>query len=153
MTAFLRIRPVGVAPAVGARFGFFNAPIETRLQRLATSYVADETFSGEVRLRADVIENDSSYVLRLDVPGVTKENINITVEDKRVSVEVNAVAQTPADGEKALLIERATAAATRTFQLPTSVNSVDATATHEHGVLTLTLPKAHATQQRRITVN
>jgi HSP20 family protein len=151
MTGLIRFSPIGARALHGAPLGLFNGDLDRAFDSL-TSQLWGGDSAGEFGLRADVAETENAYVLRFDVPGVAKENINVTVEDKTVKVEVNFVANV-IEGEKALRNERATGSATRTFRLPVSVNSDAASATHELGVLTLTLPKASAALQKRIAIN
>jgi HSP20 family protein len=151
MTGLIRFSPLTARAYNAAPLSIFNGDVDRAFEALTSQFFANEN-AGESALRADVSETENAYVLRFDVPGVAKENINVTVEDKTVKVEVNYVA-TVIEGEKALRIERATSNASRTFRLPTSVNSDAASATHEHGVLTLTLPKASVALQKRIAIN
>jgi HSP20 family protein len=151
MTGLIRFSPL-TSRAYGATpIDLFNGDFNRAFDALASQFFVGEN-TGDSTLRADVSETDSAYVLRFDVPGVAKENISVTVEDKTVKVDVNYVA-TLVEGEKALRTERATGSASRTFRLPVSVNSDAATASHELGVLTLTLPKTSAAQQKRIAIN
>jgi HSP20 family protein len=149
MTGLIRFSPLRTSH--GAPLGLFNGDFDRAIDSLTSQFFGGDN-AGEIGLRADVAETESAYVLRFDVPGVAKENINVTVEDKTVKVQVNFVANV-VEGEKALRNERATGSATRTFRLPVSVNSEAANATHELGVLTLTLPKASAALQKRIAIN
>lgn len=151
MTGLIRFSPLTARAYGAAPINLFNGDFDRAFDALASQFFVGEN-TGDYTLRADVSETDSAYVLRFDVPGVAKENINVTVEDKTVKVDVNYVA-TLVEGEKALRTERATGSASRTFRLPVSVNSDAASASHEHGVLTLTLPKTSAAQQKRIAIN
>lgn len=151
MTGLIRFSPLTARTCGAAPINLFNGELDRAFDALATQFFASEN-AGDYTLRTDVSETDSAYVLRFDVPGVAKENINITVEDKTVKVEVSYVANV-VEGEKALRTERGTGNASRTFHLPVPVNSDAASASHEHGVLTLTLPKASAAQQKRIAIN
>lgn len=151
MTGLIRFSPLAARAYNAAPLNFFNGDVDRALDALTSQFFTSENV-GELGLRADVSETESAYVLRFDVPGVSKESINVTVEDKTVKVEVNYGA-TVVEGEKALRTERPTGNVARTFRLPVSVNSDAASATHEHGVLTLTLPKASATLQKRIAIN
>jgi HSP20 family protein len=52
-----------------------------------------------------------------------------------------------------VLSERTNGSATRAFRLPQAVDAEAATARHEHGVLTLTLPKKNVAAQKRLAIN
>ena len=102
----------------------------------------------------DVAETDAAYVVTLDMPGVAKEDVQVSVEGRRLTVQANvrtAVEATPA-GE-VLYSERSSARYARTVQLPKAVDQAQAVAKLDHGVLVLTLPKPAAAQSARIVVN
>ena len=115
----------------------------------------------------DVSESDTHYTVVLDMPGVTREQLKVSVEGRRVSAETvaapvaaapaelvateatAAVAQTPKPATRMLYRERSEARYARTVSLPTEVDQTTSQAKLENGVLTLTLAKkvvAGATQ-------
>jgi len=101
----------------------------------------------------DVSESDSGYVVTLDVPGVTREDVKVSIDGRRVSVVAEArVAETPKAGERVILRERAGASFARSFTLPSEIDQASSQARLDNGVLTLTLAKrSPATTQ--LTVN
>jgi HSP20 family protein len=152
MTGLIRFSPLA------ARSFAFGPTLNTDLDRAFgdLNAIASQVFGGaatnDLALRADVAETENAYVVRFDVPGVAKDNINVTVEDKLVKIEVN-FASTEVEGEKALRSERVNGEASRTFRFPVALDSDAASATHELGVLTLTLPKKVVAAQKRLTIN
>ena len=103
--------------------------------------------------RMNVVESDSAYRVEAELPGVTREEIKISVDKKRVSIEAeSAVASEAADGEKALLTERAVRKYARVFSLAGEVDDAAAVAKFENGVLSLTLPKKAVDQPKQISV-
>ena len=103
--------------------------------------------------RMNVVESDSAYRVEAELPGVTREEIKISVDKKRVSIEAeSAVASEAADGEKALLTERTVRKYARVFSLAGEVDDAAAVAKFENGVLSLTLPKKAVDQPKQITV-
>lgn len=101
----------------------------------------------------DVTESDTAYCVRLDMPGVAKEAVKITVDGRHVSIEAEPVKAEEKEGERVLHRERSTAHFTRTFSLPQEISESDSNARMEHGVLTLTLAKRVAKGGARLTVN
>jgi len=108
----------------------------------------------------DVSDNDADYVAVLDMPGVAKEDVKITVDGRRITVQAErgAAAGTGAgagtdDGKRLIHRERAAPAYARSFVLPADVEQATTQARLEHGVLTLTLPKLQARSAAHITVN
>jgi len=101
----------------------------------------------------DVLESDAAYTLRFDVPGVAREQLEITVEGRRVSLGTSAPPQAEApEGERVLYRERAAARYARTVSLPAEVDAATSQARFDNGVLTLTLAKKVPTGKRKISV-
>ena len=111
----------------------------------------------------DVSETDTTYIVAFDVPGVGREQLKVSVEGRRVSIETvgaakpaeaEAVVDAPkADAPRALYRERSAARYARTVSLPTEVDAAASQAKFENGVLTLTLPKKFATGATQLSVN
>ena len=108
----------------------------------------------------DVSETDTHYIVALDVPGFSRDQLKVSVEGRRVSVETVAVvksddtaAETTDAGAnnapRVLYRERSNVRYARTVSLPAEVDQTASQAKFENGVLTLTLAKkvpAGATQ-------
>ncbi len=162
MTGFIRFNgnPNVRWNPVALHGGRHASDVNRALETLAT-----QVFGGAARaentaldLRADVRETAAAYILQLDVPGVAKEDITVDVDEKTVRIEATfkRASTEPVEGEiaaTAVLTERVNGAASRNFRLPQAVDAELATAHHEHGVLTLTLPKKNATTQKRLAIN
>lgn len=102
----------------------------------------------------DVAETERSYVVQLDMPGVVKDDVKVSVEGRRVTVQAEAVR--PADkkdGEQLVYRERAAPSYARSFTLPLELDPTETTARLEQGVLTLMLPKRDARSAAKIVVN
>ena len=91
----------------------------------------------------------------LDLPGVAKEDVQISVEGRRVNVQAQAKrAEDKNDAHRrALYRERRVQSLSRSFALPVELNPADASAKLENGVLTLVVPKAAPRTVARIAVN
>lgn len=110
--------------------------------------------SGAVRARFDVIERGNVYAAVVDLPGVKKEDIQIEVHGKRVSI--SAVAKTlreTKEGERVLVAERHEGEFQRRFELPVEIAEDKVEAVYADGVLTVTLPKKEAAQAKRVDVH
>jgi len=105
----------------------------------------------------DVAETDTTYVVTLDVPGVTRDQLKVTIEGRRLHVETpvsdtdTAATETPA--ERVLYRERGPARYERTIVLPAEVDQATSQAKVENGVLTLTLAKKVPTGALQISVS
>jgi HSP20 family protein len=102
----------------------------------------------------DVAETDRGYTVTLDLPGVAKEDVRVSIDGRRVTVQAHTQrSEERKDGERVLYRERAQASYARTFTLPLEIDQSEAGAKLEHGVLTLTLPKRSARGGSQITVS
>src|SRR5579862_6101819 len=116
-------------------------------------FFAQPADSAPVRRPAiDVSESDAGYVVTLDVPGVTREDVKVSIDGRRVSIvaeapvpEAAAEAQADVEAvkspERVVVRERAVASFARSFTLPSEVDQAQSQARLENGVLTLTLTK------------
>jgi len=106
------------------------------------------------RARMDVVDKGDTYEVKVDMPGVKKEDINVTVEGARVSVSAETkMEKEEKDGDKVLHTERFAASYARTFELPVDVTEAGAQARYEDGVLTLTLQKRAPQSSKRLEVH
>ena len=105
----------------------------------------------------DVSETDAGYSVAFEVPGVTREQLKVSVEGRRVSVDTIDVAtaadQPKTDAPRVLYRERSTARYARTVSLPAEVDQASSSAKFENGVLTLTLAKKVPTGATQISVS
>jgi HSP20 family protein len=107
----------------------------------------------QVRIKMDVKEDDKVYVVHAEVPGVRKEDIQVSIDGNQVSIsaEVKREKQDK-QGDKVLRSERYYGKAYRAFSLAQDVDQEGAQAKYENGVLELTLPKRATAVQKRLTV-
>lgn len=95
-------------------------------------------------MRTDVYEKGDNYVLKVDLPGYKKEEINVDYSDGYLNVvATHDAAEDAKDGDGNLIrSERAFGACARSFYIGEGPKKEDVAATYEHGVLTITVPKA-----------
>ena len=105
------------------------------------------------QIKVDVKETDGGYTVHAEVPGVPKEDIQVSIEGNVVSLraEVRQHDQ-KAEGEKVLRSERYFGSVARSFQLPVDVDAAQAKAKYDNGVLTLTLPKKQGGSAQRLSI-
>jgi HSP20 family protein len=105
------------------------------------------------QIRVDVHEDDASYTVKADIPGVKKEDIDVRVDGNVVtlSAAVKREHEEKKDG-RVLRRERHVGYASRSFTLASDVEEGQADAKYADGVLTLKLPKKARSSSRRLTV-
>jgi HSP20 family protein len=101
---------------------------------------------------ADVIERDDEIVITAELPGVTDEDVEITVHDGVLRIAGARELSEVVDEERYHRIERSYGGFERTFALPPGADPDAITAGIAYGVLKVTIPKPTAPEPRRVTV-
>ncbi len=105
------------------------------------------------QIRIDVKETDKDFTVQADMPGVSKEDIHVSVEGSIVTLRAEIRQQDrQTEGEKVLRTERYYGEVSRSFQLPSDIDEANAKARYDNGVLCLTLPKKISSAPQRLTV-
>jgi len=105
------------------------------------------------QIKIDVKEGESAYTVHAEVPGVAKEDIDISIDGNVVCLRAEvAQKDEQTKDDKVLRSERFYGAIERSFQLPADIDASHAEAKYDCGVLTLTLPKKESGQVRHLTV-
>ncbi len=125
-----------------------NALFQESFIRPTTATAQD----GASVLPLDVCETENDFVIKASVPGVKPEEVEITVQGDRVTIRGETKVEEESKGERWHLRERRSSSFQRTLNLGTPVNADKAESHYEHGVLTLTLPKAEEAKPRQIKV-
>jgi len=102
--------------------------------------------------RFEVLETSGSFELVADLPGVSEDVLEISVEGRELSVSGSRTKPELAEGDALHLRERAFGSFSRRFTLPDEVDAEAIAASLEHGVLTLKIPKLPETQARKIPI-
>ena len=139
----------------------------TRYDPFALDDVFDDLFKGYfvkpmryergeplAQFKMDVTEDDRSYTVHAELPGVNKDDIHVTIDGNQVAIsaEVKKESQRK-EGEKVLRSERYYGKVYRAFSLGGEVDEARATAKYADGVLDLTLPKKAATAAKKLTIS
>ena len=106
-------------------------------------------------LELDVTEKGDVYTVKASVPGMNPDDIQITLEDNTLTIQGEYTHEEENENERYHLRERRTGSFSRIVNFPVLVNAEAVEAQYEHGVLTLSVPKAEEVKPKRIgiTVN
>jgi HSP20 family protein len=117
----------------------------------------DSALGGESALRSpslDVAETEGGYTVSIDIPGVSKDDVKITIDGRRVSVNAQAQREeAQKDGERVIYRERSSQRFARSFTLPEEVDQDASQAKLDSGVLSLTLAKKRAAAAKHLPIN
>ena len=107
----------------------------------------------EPRIKMDVAETDKSYVVKAEIPGVTKEDIKVSIEGNQVSISAETKKETEEkSGETVVRSERYYGQQFRSFTLACDVDEDKAEASYQNGVLELKLPKKSGPAGKQLLV-
>jgi HSP20 family protein len=99
----------------------------------------------------DLYQNNDNVVAVLELPGMRKEDIEISLHDGTLSI-TGERKRSSSDGDKPERTERYVGSFRRTVSLPVRVDAGKVSATYRDGILTVTLPKAEEAKPKRIEV-
>ena len=100
----------------------------------------------------DIVETDTAFVATVDLPGLTKNDVELSLEDNMLTLAGERTFDNTDESAKFRRVERSYGSFSRTFTLPPGVDAGKVEATFEHGVLTLTMPKSETAKPRKIDI-
>lgn len=105
------------------------------------------------KIKIDVKNNDKSFTVHAEMPGLSKDDIHVTVDGSLVTIRAE-VKQYDADTEDGEVVhsERYYGSIARTISLPAPVSEAEVKAKYENGILTLNLPKETAGGAKRVAI-
>jgi HSP20 family protein len=143
---------VPIAPQSRGLWRSFDRLFDDSLDRLFAPVAAPKAAWRSPAL--DVAESDQAYTVTLDLPGVAKDHVKVSVEGRHVTIEARASTNDECkDGDRIVYRERAVSSFARTFVLPAEVDQDRSSAKLDNGVLKLELAKRQPVDARRIAVN
>lgn len=100
-----------------------------------------------------MVDRDGEVVVRAELPGVNKDDLEVTLSEHTVTVEAHTAREKKEETEQYYRREMSRGDFQRTLTLPTGVDDAKATASFADGVLELTLPKMEKTTKRKVKVD
>ena len=104
-------------------------------------------------LPLDVVETDEAFIVKASIPGINPDQVEVTFTDNVLTLKGEVKAEQEVRETRYHLRERRFGSFARSITLGARIDGDKIQAEYEHGVLTLTLPKAEELKPRRITVN
>lgn len=105
-------------------------------------------FSKATSPRVDVYETNEDVVVKAEIPGVSKEDLNVYVDENSIRLSGQSKRDTEYKDENAYRTERFYGSFSRTIPLPVEVKSEQAKAEYKDGILSVTVPKVESTQMK-----
>lgn len=139
------------ASDLNQEFSVLQREIDRMFERVRSGANDD----GTVRTWApsvDIIEKETDYSIKIELPGVDKKDVKITVQDDVLIIKGEKKMEAEKKGENYHRVERCYGAFQRSFSLPTTVAADKIDASYDNGVLTISLPKAEEAKPKEIEV-
>lgn len=113
-----------------------------------------EAFDKDLRPATDIVERDNDYLVKTDLPGVKKEDIQVTVDNGILTISAETKEEKEEkNGENVIRKERCYGKYTRSMSLNHQVNENKVSANYHDGVLELVLPKLEAVKPKKVAIN
>jgi HSP20 family protein len=115
--------------------------------------VLSESGAAAPRIKVDVTEQDKAFKVLAEIPGVKKDEIQVSIDGDQVSISAEVRKEKDIkQGERIVHTERYSGKVSRAFRLGYEIDEAEAQAKYTDGVLELTLPKKAASSHRQLTI-
>lgn len=119
---------------------------------MPTAWDEQEIFNTSWNPRVNIFENKDHLVLEADLPGMTRDDFDLSVENNIVTLKGERKFEKKDETDNYHRIERAYGTFTRSFTLPPTVSAEGVKAEFNNGVLNVTFPKREETKARKIEI-
>jgi len=128
--------------------------LENRLQQIFNNWPAEATSANvsDWIPAVDLAEEQDRYILTADLPGVTKEDIDLSLTDDVLTLKGSRKAESEEKKKGYHRVERSYGSFQRSFRIPGGVDGSKIEANFKHGVLNVVLPKPEESRPRQIDV-
>ena len=116
------------------------------------STAREEVFNGAWAPTVDIFENKDNFVLEAELPGMTREDFELSFENNVLTLKGERKFEKKTDEDNYHRIERAYGSFTRSFTLPPTVTAEGAKADFNNGILHVSLPKREEVKARKIEI-
>ncbi|MGZ3723004.1 MAG: Hsp20/alpha crystallin family protein [Bdellovibrionales bacterium] len=129
------------------------ARLQNDFESLLQELTEEPRFEGaEFSPSCELTEDKANYIVKFDMPGVKKEDINIEVDGRELSVSAERRSEKRSDEKKRHYTEISYGSYQRSFTLPSSIDEKRVGAKFDNGVLTLTVPKTESAHAKQIAI-
>lgn len=119
---------------------FFNAPISS-------------AWTGDFRPRVEIEEQEDAFVLSAELAGLKKEDIQLTVEENRVTIKGERKSESKKEKKGYHYSEHQYGSFARTLEFPSEIQADKVKANYKDGVLSVVLPKSERAKPKKISID
>lgn len=136
--------------------GAARRDLDTMLDRMFRSPMFPEMFPMKTEAlwepALDLSESEKEVIVRLEVPGFHKENLDVKFENELLTIAGHREFRNEVKGEEFLWTEREEGRFSRTLRIPSVIDPTRVEALYENGILTVKLPKLEPTPKAKIAI-
>lgn len=129
--------------------------IQREMNRLFDTFVRDDEAPEGLSMwmpAVDISEHDDQYLVRMELPGVRKEDVRITIENNILTIRGEKKQEATIAEDAYRRVERSYGSFQRSFKLPAAVKPDKIEAAAADGVLTVHVPKAEEARPQQVEV-
>jgi HSP20 family protein len=147
-----------LVPFAGKNTGIQRNKYFLEFDEILENFFSDRFFpslyKNSSQMKVDIKENEKEYVLEVELPGIKKDEVNIEIDEGRLTISVQKDEQKEDKKENYLRRERSYSSMTRSFDI-SNVETNAVNAKYENGLLYITLPKKEQKEikGRKIEIN
>lgn len=130
---------------------FFSHPFSLMARPTLTGF--DMPKLDEISPSVDIFEEKGDMVIKAEIPGMKKEDVNVSITDNLVTISGEKKQEEKVEKKNYHRVERSYGSFCRRFRLPDDVKSDDVKASFKNGVLEVRLPKMKEGKQKKITIS
>lgn len=137
----------------------YNRP-NSNLMSKNFSDIMDEFFNDVVRTNRDsfvpgidISETDNQFLITAELPGMNKDDIDISLDNGRLSISGERKFEKEEEGKKFHRVETQYGSFNRSFQLPDNIDEESIKATYENGLLNISLDKSEDKVKKKIEIS
>jgi len=130
--------------------------LQDQVNRLFESSFQGKADNSELTVWApavDIYETENELVLKADLPDINEKDLDVRVENNMLTIRGERKFEEKVKEDNYLRVERSYGSFSRSFSLPTTVNSEAIKAQYTNGVLTVELPKRAESKPKQVKVN
>lgn len=135
----------------------FQGLLPRMWEDLFDQYLADSNteFSDMMRVSMDVAETDQAFEIKLDLPGIESDAVDVQVDRNTLTVRGHRTEESEEKDEKKRFhrVERSSGSFSRSIVLPEAINENEAAAEFKDGVLKIVIPKSDEAKPRKINIS
>jgi HSP20 family protein len=129
--------------------------LQKEMSKMLSNFWNDDEMLGQLQAwypSADISETKDEYLVRLELPGVTKENVKIKLQENVLTIQGEKNQESETKDRQYHRVERNYGSFSRSFRLPSMVKGEKIDANYKDGVLTIALPKAEEAKTKEIEI-